>query len=937
MAFQLTLPTILGVIIGGVAFLFCIAAAIVVLSLRIKHRKMMMQTQAAAERRLSGYPGGHLSITDEDVARMPGTGAAMHESFNSKCHCFSAHAAWASHEPTKKLPGAKELSPVPTSRPKVLSKMAREEVKTPSSGAPSRPWPIPSHLTRANRPPAMELQPAAVSPVAEVFRRGDPNSSEQMHRPAKERISRQAYRDNQSPALTRDSHGFPGPSPDLIAFPSPDLIPKPLSYQKPRSMSHSMISNIGTDKKPAEGLHGQAVHQHVTRSSTCMKRSTSLTNQEPGPVPRNTIPPLPVEAGAIRRRGSTKVSSSRPSNGGIIWNDATSKDGGNPKTWPHLEMSTDLVKLVPPSPTEMPDEGHEPLEEKSANSDGIINGSPISPVLAGARTLKAPVNSRISVRASTCNSITRSNSSGLSESLLAHRWSRPASHSSAAKETSDNLASQSLGSHISIFDFGLPPSLPHGTPTDTKPNLGRPKNKSRSPSILQVIASNGQSSKERPYRERPSSIANENPFRWSPEVLSKGAAAQGQDSNLSAEKEQIDTKMPIGDSEGVQTSRPPRALAQSLRRPRIDPPTFSPPKSSTFNPLLTPKKHSKAVTPRSTNPSPYFSTVARLTGYDDLDSSPSSVLSTPTHKPDHKRGPPGSNPNRQCVMFDTSDDVAQWPLARQHPILSLGLRGTSEIPKDPHINPLNGPLSALLTTGNNDDSQPESLLYRFPSPPSPTRSSKSRQRPPKSQSQPMIHRPRASPVSPSRRRSPGYIPSLTTTKILDSPAGHTGTNGSSDDHIRQSVIALRRMNSEISTVSRVDKEHKRYLSLGDTEGAVLGDDGRPDRVVEEEGKGNSRPKGPRVMAAATTTGALSVNWEMLNGEKKVLALAREDQQQQQQPRGSVNGKVKGPRTMPSLVNEGAMMTAGREVRVTAGGVAVSDGDWYDSDGFLKQV
>ena len=59
----------------------------------------------------------------------------------------------------------------------------------------------------------------------------------------------------------------------------------------------------------------------------------------------------------------------------------------------------------------------------------------------------------------------------------------------------------------------------------------------------------------------------------------------------------------------------------------------------------------------------------------------------------------------------------------------------------------------------------------------------------------------------------------------------------------------------------------------------------------------------------------------------------------------VVGKVKGPRAMPGWINEDALMTPGKDVRVApingaargGGSGGGAGGSWYDADGFFKEA
>ena len=845
--------------------LLLVTVLLVILGLRTKHRRLLAQTNAAGERRLSRYPGGHLSITDEDVARMPGTGAGMRESLNNRRTRASAYAPMASRETVETQFGPKTL-------PKALVPGGENQ----ANASPTRPWPLPRRLTRSKPHSMIEVQPSVLSPVNEAKKEKDTPLK------SSKKVARQEYR-----YTTRDNRHFEIQSPKSMAMPvpipkpSPTLKPKPLFHEKSRSISHGMIPKLKGTRKPVGGLYVFDSQEPGTKPTpkAHMPRSVSLTSQEPGMAPNLPMPALPPAAVAIRRQKSMRRESSRQSIGGTAWSDSTILGEENPRILSQAESNIYSIKLLPHSPSGGQLNEPDPFKETPPTFDELNSrprGSP-GPIVR-TRTLKAPLDTRKSFRASIRNSLPRSNSSGLSESLLQHGWSRSASNASMVREISNaqprskTPLARNVEPHISVFDFGLPsPSEPGdvANPLD----LDDVRDKRKSTSILQIISGNERSPVSNPYNERPSSIATENPFTWDTSLLPKESAVKRVSKDGKGHKRQncirisvephFESPKPPVIAEQDEAPQVASPVQQSLRRPRIDPPPFRPPSRSTFDPQLTPTPHSRFT--RKPNPSPYFQTLAKLTGYDS-DSSPNSLIDTPTRKPSN-RGPSGSHPNRQRPIFDGPSNIAQWPLASQHPTLSLGLRGSGDSPEKANIFRLDAQLNPPTPT--KDDSCPPSLLYRFPSPPSPPRAlNASRFPPPKAE----VHGPRPAPESryrsPKRRGSP-----------IKSPGVSKRVSGSPGAQLRQSVIALRRMNSELSDVGKSGKEHKRYLSLGDRESAIFDSD------VENRDKGT---------------------------------------------------RVKGPRAMPGFLNESMMTTPTKEHGTFLGnGTFGTDGSWYDADGFLK--
>jgi len=288
-----------------------------------------------------------------------------------------------------------------------------------------------------------------------------------------------------------------------------------------------MIPSLSDNETSAGTLHALQSHTHLGRRGK--PRSVSLTSQAPGTAPRVAIPPLPADAVAIRRQGSIRASALKQNLEGIIRRDAILKSGCEPTKSAEPETGIKSMKLVPPSPAETLRKDGDPFQDRYPHVEDGVVGSTVDATNAQRVTLKAPLPSRKSVRTHLRDSMARSNSSGLSESLLNHTWSRRASDSSFMRDVANTLAKSGtpldsgLGSHISVFDFGLPTTSDQNDASYVQPDHGEVRNKRHSPSILQVIAGNEQNPRKHCYGERPSSIATENPFRSTKETTANEA------------------------------------------------------------------------------------------------------------------------------------------------------------------------------------------------------------------------------------------------------------------------------------------------------------------------------------------------------------------------------------------------------------------------------
>lgn len=200
--------------------------------------------------------------------------------------------------------------------------------------------------------------------------------------------------------------------------------------------------------------------------------------------------------------------------------------------------------------------------------------------------------------------------------------------------------------------------------------------------------------------------------------------------------------------------------------------------------------------------SPFSPTQFMMNLYRENDNSLDSEVETPTRKPTSRRVSSGTHPNRRKTIFDNPIPTV-WPLP------------TPSTENHPDPEKLNNNIARLSTQSNdqdsNPDSRPPSFLLDFPWPQPPKPSAGSNWRGPKTPIR-RIGGPRAPPfryISPNRRRSP-----------IRSGVGKRSVSPVKD--LRRSVAALRRMNSEVvNSGGRKSREHKRYLSIGESESSAI--------------------------------------------------------------------------------------------------------------------
>ncbi|KAL9011670.1 MAG: hypothetical protein Q9173_003507, partial [Seirophora scorigena] len=498
MAIQLSVGVICGIGIGGAVLLVLVFTPLVLLILRRKHKTQLAQIDKESTRRRA-----HLSLTDEDFYRMPGTRRVRPSPYSNKS---SGWAPVSSRESVAK----KSFAPNPAD-------------VDPVTGLP--PWPvrIPRHLKKAQSSPAVRVPLAALSPITERSTNNTATS------PSLSKIT-----DLDSEVKTQPSHGTvrgvdrlsSGPSFDIIPL---QLHPKPLFHGQQRSFSHGAIASMENAKKaqgPATASGDNA--DHAKTQLARMRRSSSLCSQQPGQAPTIPIPPLPLELRATRKfqaviKSPAESSPRRVSGTSLLSGDTSVLDDMASKAFSQAETDFTSINLSSP-----PASASATVGLGISNEDHPIwnfsrvdrSASPLS--AAQARNIRPPINQQRSFRASIHNSLPRSASSGLSMSLLDNNSPKPRATLSVAKSTLE-IPGRTTEHKTTEQNPSRRSKVPQSSPLRNSNNVfttanADPKAKRASTSILQLVSGNQISPVQNPWNDRPTSIATDDPFRWDPKT-----------------------------------------------------------------------------------------------------------------------------------------------------------------------------------------------------------------------------------------------------------------------------------------------------------------------------------------------------------------------------------------------------------------------------------
>lgn len=831
MAFRLTIGVLVGIIFGGVFLLCAIVITLVVLYLRSNHRRLLARTDASGERRLTRFPRSHMSITDEDVARMPGNNAAVRRSLDPRYNRASLYTPMALRD---SLRPPQDLESYPRA---TLSDRASNESLSTHQG-----WPLPRRLTRADGTPSAKIAPPSLSPVTRKkanYSRRSPDS----------KATREPIKTPQeaNPSTKEVGEPFRYRRDDANTSPYTNLKPRPLFHGQQRSISHGILSHLAEGNKAVAELY--VLESKDPKALPLLPRSRSLYDQEPGLAPKQPIPPLPFDVTPKhfpRIKSPADKSAKRESGGSLlsqIFSENTSVfDDQISRAFSQAETDFTSLSLVsPPVATSTPTrlgihEGSRAMWDSSdieGRSSPVAGGKPIA--------FRPRLNTQKSFRASIQNSLPRSTSSGLSLNMSLHGPSRVQSSEFPSRDQSKSSLKTSRSTEKRSPRRDMSPVSAVSRGHEFVVIHEDRRNKRTSASVLQRISGNEGRSVSSNWDRRPASFATENSFQLDHLEAIQGLKPLSPKDKANRHQRQTSMRLsnilafpPSPEKSQVveekggrsQETANPKSISRETRK---KPTTFRPPSCQQFDPQIasTPRRQNSRVV----NHSPFSPTLAMMKLYREDDEGVDFEIDTPTRNPSSRKTA-GAHPNRRKTIFD-NHEMAAWSLPNPP-------RSEVATITEPQKSNIFNHLAEIQDQKSSSHSRPTCFLPNkpFPVPPSdldlslasfPVAPSASSWRDPKTPIR-RIAGPRTPPfryISPGRRRSPlkgvGKLRSSSPSKDL-----------------RWSVAALRRMNSEVNE-GRGSKEHKRYLSIGESEGhAILEDEGESGNVGGEVDVGKGR-------------------------------------------------------------------------------------------------
>ena len=780
MKVSLTVGVIVGVATGGVILLCTIAIFVIRLVLRIKHERELTRIATEIEGRLSRVSSSFMDISDDDVARMPGTSAAVQRSLQPQQNKMSS--------PRIRPRGMVESRPVMKSLERVKASSRSER----DVSEPVQSWPLPRRLTRSDG------TPFANPPISSTSLRKRLDDKPYFSRKAIERKDPQGAfaHSNQNRMTPVDQSNV-------------ELKPRPLFHGHQHSKSQiTSPQSAQTDVA--------AVSQDVDTKDFAPKdiprtrhiRSSSVCSQDPGAVPTHMLPPLPFEMlpnGNRNMKSPTDFSACESlfSDNTSVLNDEESRVLS--------EAETDLTSIGIASPYALT-----PASKSPKGKLGLWDAAALQEKANFAQASKNPslrpnLNTSKSFRGSIQYTLPSNRSSGLSMSLLDHA-SNGGSNCNSPRDQSAAEPKSKL-SPIYRTDRRKPdPGISHSSPlrnVNVSEHTASPKGKRASFSALKQITGNEGGPIMSVEDKRTSSTIAEDPFdvRTSipPATNKRGSNAEEVQKNR-----QTLRLSPLRRPSSPVTAGADRAGDSAktsgtvIQEPQYGERSIHPPSKPTFDLQFSPHRGRLSTLGHTPPFSPTVATFSYYEGYDD--SSPESVIATPTKKPSRR----ASSSNRLSV-FD-NPFTTSWRLPS----------APSEQNMDSSTKDLEPQRPQEQMSENDPDSRPSSFLFDFPNPPK--QNTYPSRRGPKTPIR-GIHGPRPLPLDlhrPSRRRSkrssshsPSKSPSQSPTR---SPSARIsklyGTSPNFD--LRRSIMTLRRQNSEVNNhQSKSSREHKRYLSIGD--------------------------------------------------------------------------------------------------------------------------
>lgn len=838
----------------------------VILILRRRHRRALLSMNNTSVQRLSGFPGGNISMADAEIPTFPQNRALLRSSTRMPHGYPTSYAAISSSDslPRRqfKTPGALTSNPT-----------------TPDTNAHQQSWPLPRRLTRSS---------ITMIPLAKMKGNGVVNDTERYrHLPRSNTEPRSSYR-----------VAIPTGSPLSEVSPNAALRPKPLSITKKRSVSYSTLPTSMTEARikarlqvaDPKRIETESLHPpRITRTF-----STRLCTRQAGLAPTQPVPPLPLNVVPRSFQSIRNPTENRGSEHSLLSGDTSILNDGFTKCFSQAETDLTSLSMVSPHDSGFTESGLRDNKTFKWDSGDLTRAADPIDALKQAR-LRPQLQTEHSFHASIQQHLPRSASSGLSVSLLDLLPSRNTSSTTLNKD----------GSPLKVLKEAR--GLAKKAPPKRAPTPSSPLNRKSmfeihedsmnklSSTIRQDVSGNvlfgschigeaRHSPMHGRINPRPLSIATSDPLQYeSGTALSNSKAVNLKGREIGHKRQncvRISNIPIIIPSPGgllsttEEPEEPTRRKTGSVCKVSNGANNSPPPPRPVFAPILT--------TP---TPAPRASRLSMQPSYSLLNlHNPSPRSSTPSPPSTPTRRPSGSwssarHSNRKKPIFDVPAS-AQFTFTtpeKPPPLPSMPqLRPAADISLDPAI------LSTLQACKDPSSSaerkilepRPSSTLFPFPSPPHPPRAGG----------------PRALPPT-AWRRSPtrGRIAKVNTSGSWAPP---TRVSASPRRDLRKFVAALRRENSDASGIYKFErsdsyrKSHERYCSLGGNEGEGSGDevDKENDFFYGAEAKGGGKGKrrersetckafesvlsGPRAMPGETrrTVGGLRLRAETGMGE-----------------------------------------------------------------------
>lgn len=777
-----------GIAAGAAALLVVMGAITIILCRRMKQRKQAARILAAGERRLSGYPGGHFSLTDADVARMPGTRSVLRRPTHSFRGSSRGYDAVTSQECLPRQP--------------ILASMSRAVIRdqAASQSTTSGPsWPLPHRLTRSKATPLVKLRAPSLTPITEKSAkklRKDRTAAIEVQ-PAGFDEGKKDKDKIQLPMLD-SQEGFQS---DI--FTATVLKPKPLFHDKPRSSSAGAMAQWS--KAPV----GETTISNREKAllNPRFPRSSSLCSQQPGLAPEKPMPPLPLNLPVSKRiqivKSPTELSSRRTSGNSLFSGDTYILDDKAFRPFSQADADFTSISLVSHSKVDSKPEGlgifaGDDVDWKASKFGETSNQHlPVKTIQPHTQA-----GSRKSLRASVVNSLPRSESSGLSMSLLDHGPSRNTSSASLSTRPAVLSNKSSLGvpgsTNRNVARLrGISPASPLRT-ISVCGNNEDVKSRRVSTSILQAVSGNSGSLLHDQIDKRPCSWTTSNPspmhYKTSMQPGKPLAMKDRAKGHRSQSPPGISNNQPLlmqarfpthTDAIGAAPSNA-SCLMPSLDLSKNDYFLPRPPSCITFDPQINPNRNMKSFP--SVGGASYTPTLSMVDLYNlGANSAPELEESAPEGKPS-VQGPSGAIPSLQKQVV-SHDENARWSVFT--PDMDFPLPTPEELDCS---RPSQLPETFMPSLNSHS--------FLFPMPP-PSRQPRSSNR--RSPSRSPIRGPRAPPTR--------HYPSKRISKSLH--------HGSGKD-LRKSIMTIRRMNSEAAELH--SKQRQRYLGIGRTGSTIFEDD-----------------------------------------------------------------------------------------------------------------